>query len=47
MNSNDIINITDDRVKRRLKETEGLLLDYRLNHASYSQMAGTNEIKHA
>ena len=38
MNSSDLINISDQRVLRRLKESEGLLWHYRLNHASQSQM---------
>ena len=39
MNPSDLINISNERVKRRLKESEGLLWHYRLNHSSYSQMA--------
>ena len=38
MNLKDILSITDQRVIKRLKETEGLLWHYPLNHASYSQM---------
>ena len=38
MNIGDLIRITNKRVERRLKETEGLLWHYRLNHASLSQM---------
>jgi len=38
MNIGDLIRITNKRVERRLKETEGLLWHYRLNHASLSEM---------
>jgi len=38
MNLKDLININNQRVIRRLRESEGLLWHYRLNHASLSQM---------
>lgn len=38
MNIPDLININNKHVERQLRETEGLLWHYRLNHPSLSQM---------